>query len=79
MTAKHPPSVSPEQRHAMIAEAAYFIAERNGFTSDPLADWLAAEAEIDSLLQQANRAPNGAAKSAKHKDVTAAKPAKTHG
>lgn len=34
-------------RHSMIAEAAYYRAERSGFTGDPMEHWLAAEAEID--------------------------------
>jgi len=43
--------VSPEQRHAMIAEGAYLRAERRGFSGgDPLSDWLAAEEEVDELL-----------------------------
>jgi len=38
-------------REAMIREAAYFRAERRGFAQGAeLDDWLAAEAEIDSLL-----------------------------
>jgi hypothetical protein len=37
----------------MIAEAAYFRAEQRGFApGDDLADWLAAELDIDALLQQ---------------------------
>jgi hypothetical protein len=35
----------------MIAEAAYFRAQRRGFQGgNPLEDWLAAEAEIDGVL-----------------------------
>ena len=35
----------------MISEAAYFRAEQRGFlVGDDLADWLAAEAEVDALL-----------------------------
>ena len=45
------PQVSAEQRHAMIAEAAYLRAERRGFTGgDSVSDWLAAEREVDELL-----------------------------
>jgi hypothetical protein len=45
------PTVSAEQRHAMIAESAYRRAERRGFTSgDPVADWLDGEKEVDALL-----------------------------
>ncbi len=44
-------AVTGEERHQLIAEAAYFRAERRSFVSgDELKDWLDAEAEIDSLL-----------------------------
>ncbi|AGA31991.1 hypothetical protein TVNIR_0280 [Thioalkalivibrio nitratireducens DSM 14787] len=42
--------VSPEQRYRMIQDAAYFIAERNGFTGDHHAHWLEAEQAIDAQL-----------------------------
>ena len=43
--------ITDEQRHAMIAEEAYLIAERRGFQGDcALDDWLQAEAEIDARL-----------------------------
>jgi hypothetical protein len=39
-------------RRQMIAEAAYFRAEKRGFQGgDPVTDWLAAEAEIDALAR----------------------------
>lgn len=41
---------SPEQRYRMVQEAAYFIAEKNGFVAGSLEYWIAAEAEIDALL-----------------------------
>ena len=42
---------SPEQRHHMIAEAAYYKScQRNFVGGDPQADWFAAEAEVDNLL-----------------------------
>lgn len=45
------PTYSAEERQRMIAEAAYFRAQQRGFAGgDPLADWLAAEAEIDRTL-----------------------------
>jgi len=45
------PSVEPEVRELMIAEAAYYIAERRGFEAGAeLDDWLEAESEIDRLL-----------------------------
>lgn len=49
-------TVTPEERYRMIAEAAYYIAERRGFTGGDVAtDWLTAEAEIDRTLQQEGR------------------------
>ncbi|WP_455223342.1 DUF2934 domain-containing protein [Kaarinaea lacus] len=43
--------VTPEQRYKMIAEAAYFIAEKRGFyEGDTEINWLNAEAEIDKML-----------------------------
>lgn len=46
-------AVQPEQRRNYIEVAAYFIAERHGFTPGrELADWAAAEAEIDRLLAE---------------------------
>jgi len=44
-------AVSEEERERMIAEAAYFRALGRGFHGgDPVADWLAAEREINRLL-----------------------------
>ena len=41
---------------SMIAEAAYYRAERRGFEGgDPVQDWLAAEAEVDEQLSYAAR------------------------
>ena len=40
------------QRENMVAEAAYFHAERRGFAPENhLADWLQAEADIDGLMR----------------------------
>lgn len=40
-----------EQRHHYVAVAAFYIAERRGFTlGNPADDWLAAEAEVDRLI-----------------------------
>jgi len=53
-------NISDDQRLSMIAETAYFKAEKRGFTGgNPVDDWLAAESEVDALLsnnppQQAN-------------------------
>ena len=53
-----PPNLlSGAARNEMIATAAYFSAERRGFApGDELADWLAAEAEIDRTLSASLRA-----------------------
>ena len=45
------PPVEPEVREIMIAEAAYYIAERRGFEPGAeVDDWLEAESAIDRLL-----------------------------
>ena len=45
------PSVSADQRHALIAESAYLRAAARGFRGgDAVADWLASEREVDALL-----------------------------
>ena len=54
--------ISAEQRRRMIAEAAYFRAEHNGFNSDSLGDWLNAEAEIDRLLRDGEATADDQAK-----------------
>jgi Protein of unknown function (DUF2934) len=50
-TARSPkPMGGGAERNQMIATAAYYRAERRGFTGgNPVGDWLAAEAEIDQL------------------------------
>ena len=41
-----------EERHRMIAEAAYFRAERRGFVpGNELEDWLQAEADVERVVQ----------------------------
>lgn len=43
--------VPADVRRKMVADAAYYIAKRRGFQAgDSVADWVAAEAEIDELL-----------------------------
>lgn len=43
--------INGEERHDMIATAAYFRAEQRCFDGDcAMDDWLAAEAEIDAML-----------------------------
>jgi hypothetical protein len=45
--------VSAGQRRQMIAEAAYFRAERRGFRDgDPTEDWYAAERDVDARLRR---------------------------
>lgn len=47
------PSLTPEQRRFYVEVAAYYIAERRGFTGgNTVDDWTAAEAEIDRLLRE---------------------------
>lgn len=45
-------TITPEQRYCMVAEAAYYHAERNGFMGDPVQNWITAEAEIAALLKE---------------------------
>ncbi len=43
--------VSSEERHQMIAVAAYYLAERRGFCPGyEIEDWLAAQEEVDQRL-----------------------------
>ena len=49
--------VSAERRRNYIEVAAYYIAERRGFGGDALADWAAAETEIDRLLTEGLLSP----------------------
>ena len=47
-----PMAVTADERHDMIAVAAYFRAERRGFAlGDAVKDWWEAAAEIDSMLK----------------------------
>jgi hypothetical protein len=44
-------ALAAEQKRRLIEVAAYYIAERRGFAGgDAATDWLAAEAEIDTLM-----------------------------
>ena len=47
-------AISHDERHRMIAEAAHFRAEKRAAADngDHLDDWLAAEAEIDAMLDE---------------------------
>jgi hypothetical protein len=52
-TATVAPTVSADQRHALIAERAYLRAELRGFQGgDPVQDWLEGEKEVDALLSR---------------------------
>ena len=56
-----PTFVDPGQRAGLIAQAAYFRAQRRGFEpGNDVADWLAAEAEVDAeLLRGAGDSTSG--------------------
>lgn len=42
---------SPTERTKMIAEAAYYLAQKRGFGGgNELADWAAAEKQVDALI-----------------------------
>ena len=46
-------ALSQEERRRMIAESAYYRAQRRGFRAgNPDLDWIEAEAEIDAMLIQ---------------------------
>lgn len=49
---KSDPGITPEQRQTMIREAAYFMAEKAEFSGDSAAYWLAAEKQIDALIDR---------------------------
>ena len=44
--------ITREQRRRMIAEAAYFRAQKRGFGVDPVADWIEAEAEVNERVRE---------------------------
>ena len=45
------PVLTTEQRNHYVSVAAFYIAERRGFTlGNPAADWMEAEAEVDRLI-----------------------------
>lgn len=49
-SAKAPGAPTPEQRYRMVQDAAYFIAEKNGFKAGSMDYWIAAEIEIETVL-----------------------------
>ncbi len=51
-------SLTEEQRRAMIAEAAYYMAERRGFESGhELEDWLLAESRFEAAIRGGDSPP----------------------
>ena len=52
------PVLTAEQRNHYVSVAAFYIAERRGFTlGNPSQDWLDAEAEIDRLIASGHFMP----------------------
>jgi Protein of unknown function (DUF2934) len=52
--------LTPNKRHKWISEAAYFIAERRGFVPGAeLADWIAAESNLNRVCGLTNPRPDG--------------------
>jgi len=50
------PDIAPDERHRLIAEAAYHRAEKRGFMNgDPVQDWLEAEAQIENELRNGRK------------------------
>lgn len=48
------PAVDERMLHALIAQAAYYRAEKRGFApGDPVGDWLEAEIEVRQRLERA--------------------------
>lgn len=45
------PALTPAERMKMIAEAAYYLAEKRGFKGgNELSDWVAAEKQVDAVI-----------------------------
>lgn len=57
LKSEHTPAatiITPEHRYQMIAMAAYFIAEKRGFTAGhEIQDWITAESQINAQLLSA--------------------------
>jgi hypothetical protein len=52
------PQLTLDQRNHYVSVAAFYIAERRGFTlGNPAEDWLAAEAEVDRLIASGHFTP----------------------
>ena len=55
-----PMMLDPERRRALIAEAAYFRAQRRDFAPGfETEDWLSAETEVDTALTMGLLTPHG--------------------
>jgi hypothetical protein len=51
LVSRAPAFVTPELRHAMISEAAYYLAQQRGFEArHDLENWLRAESQIEAAL-----------------------------
>lgn len=44
-------SVGAEQRYKMIEDAAYYLAEKSGFSGNTVEHWVRAEKQIDAQLK----------------------------
>ena len=54
MTQSDTQAFSAEERRLMVAEAAYYLAERRGFQEGGcMADWLQAEIDVERMLEVA--------------------------
>jgi hypothetical protein len=52
--------IAPEARQALIAECAYYRAERRAFEpGHEVEDWCAAESEVDTMLMRDGSGPRG--------------------
>jgi len=59
---RHESVMGPAARHAMIAEAAYFLAEKRGFAQGlEQEDWFAAEKLVDDVCGKGSTGGNPAA------------------
>ena len=45
-------AVSPEQRYMMVRDAAYYLAEKSGFTGSSVEHWIQAEKQIKAQLKK---------------------------
>jgi len=63
---------TPEERWRMVAEAAYYIAEKRGFVGgDPAQDWYEAEKQVADFLEKTQRPARAKAKASASSSATA--------